>query len=197
MSRAKKQQDDSASVAPTIVMLAPDELAPYERNARTHSAEQITAIARSIKQFGFNNPILIDSAKGIIAGHGRLLAARELGLAQVPVLELSHLSDAEKRAYIIADNQLALQAGWDMPLLAQEVEALAHDGIDITLLGFSDKEMSLLERLGASDAPGSEQGTNQYGGNRYLLLVEFDSEQQLQEEFEALQKRGLRVKVME
>src|ERR1700674_1368960 len=90
-----------------------ERLIPYARNARTHSDAQIAQIAASIREFGFNNPILVDSASGVIAGHGRLLAARKLGLEEVPVIVLDHLSEADKRAYIIADNRLAELAGWD------------------------------------------------------------------------------------
>src|SRR5216683_4955500 len=97
-----------------------DRLVPYARNPRTHSDAQVAQIAGSIREFGFNNPILVDTQSGIIAGHGRLLAARKLQLNEVPVIVLDHLSEAQKRAYIIADNQLALNAGWDDTLLAAE-----------------------------------------------------------------------------
>src|SRR6187455_77043 len=96
-------------------------LIPYARNARTHSDAQVAQIAASIREFGFTNPVLVDGENGIIAGHGRLLAARKLGLATVPVIELAGLSAAQKRAYIIADNKLALNAGWDEDLLRLEV----------------------------------------------------------------------------
>ena len=95
-----------------------DRLAPYERNARTHSAEQVAQIAASIQEFGFTNPILVDGADGILAGHGRLAAAKDMGLAEVPVIVLDHLSPEQRRAYILADNKLALNAGWDIDLLA-------------------------------------------------------------------------------
>src|ERR1017187_10012128 len=97
-----------------------EKLIPYARNPRTHSDAQIAQIAASIAAFGFNNPILVDTHAGIIAGHGRLLAARKLGLTEVPVIVLDHLSEAQKRAYVIADNQLALNAGWDEELLRVE-----------------------------------------------------------------------------
>ena len=90
-----------------------DALIPYARNARTHSEDQVALIAGSIREFGFNNPVLVDGANGVIAGHGRLLAARKLGLTFVPVIELAHLSEAQKRAYVLADNKLAERAGWD------------------------------------------------------------------------------------
>src|SRR5512143_2741494 len=101
-----------------------DRLVPYARNARTHSPEQVAQIAASIVEFGFNAPILVDSNAGIIAGHGRLLAARKLGLDEVPVVVLDHLSETQRRAYIIADNKLALNAGWDEEVLAAELHVL-------------------------------------------------------------------------
>src|SRR6185369_752328 len=104
-----------------------DRLIPFARNPRTHSDVQIAQIAASIAEFGFNNPILVDTKAGIIAGHGRLLAARKLQLQEVPVIVLDHLSETQKRAYILADNQLALNAGWDETLLAAELAALQQD----------------------------------------------------------------------
>src|ERR1700732_1362199 len=101
-----------------------DKLIPFARNPRTHSDGQIAQIAASIAEFGFNNPILVDTNAGIIAWHGRLLAAQKLGLEEVPVIVLDHLSEAQKRAYIIADNQLALNAGWDDEILRSELAAL-------------------------------------------------------------------------
>src|SRR3954463_14424246 len=112
-----------------------DRLIPYARNARTHSEAQIAQIAPSIREWGWTNPILVDGENGVIAGHGRLLAARN-GLATVPVIELAGLSEPAKRAYVIADNRLALNAGWDEALLAAEVADLAALGVDLTLAGF-------------------------------------------------------------
>lgn len=116
-------------------------LIPYINNARTHSDEQVGQIAASIKEFGFNNPILVDKNQGIIAGHGRVLAAKKLGLAVVPAIELSHLSDAQRKAYILADNKLALNAGWDEELLKLELLDLQSLDFDLDLLGFSDDEL--------------------------------------------------------
>src|SRR3990172_4390554 len=118
-----------------------DRLVPYARNPRTHSDEQVLQIAASIAEFGFTNPILVDSQAGIIAGHGRLLAARKLGLTEVPVIVLDHLTETQKRAYIIADNRLALSAGWDEELLATELAALEKEGFDLELTGFDDAEV--------------------------------------------------------
>ena len=121
-----------------------DRLRPYHRNARTHSPEQVAQIAASIAEFGFNAPILVDSGAGIIAGHGRLLAARKLGLAEVPVVVLDHLSDTQRRAYIIADNKLAINAGWDDTLLAEELRDVRADGLDLAIVGFTDEELEAL-----------------------------------------------------
>jgi len=121
-----------------------ERLKPYERNARTHTALQIQQIAKSIAEFGFTNPILVDSQDGIIAGHARLLAARELGRSEVPVIVLSHLSEAQKRAYILADNQLALNAGWDDEILRAELASLEAQGFDLDLVGFEADELKAL-----------------------------------------------------
>ena len=119
-------------------------LIPFARNSRTHSDEQVAQIAASIREFGWTNPILIDGAKGIIAGHGRLAAARKLGLNAVPVIVLDHLTDAQKRALVIADNKLALNAGWDMDLLSSELAGLGEEGFDLSLLGFNEDELAKL-----------------------------------------------------
>ena len=116
-----------------------ERLKPYERNARTHSPEQVAQIAASIVEFGFTNPILVDGKDGIIAGHGRLLAAKDLGLPEVPVLVLDHLTPEQKRAYVIADNQLALISGWDDELLKAELADLGELEFDLTLLGWGDE----------------------------------------------------------
>ena len=118
------------------------ELIPFVNNSRTHSEQQIQQVAASIKEFGFTNPILIDDDGGVIAGHGRLLAAQLLRLTEVPTITLSGLSDAQRRAYIIADNKLALNAGWDEQLLGIEITDLKDVGFDIDLLGFTDDELS-------------------------------------------------------
>ena len=117
MAKADGDGARSPAGARAIERRPVDALIPYAQNARTHSDAQVALIAGSIREFGFNNPVLVDGASGIIAGHGRVLAARKLGLAEVPVIELGHLSAAQKRAYILADNRLAEQAGWDRELL--------------------------------------------------------------------------------
>jgi DNA modification methylase len=122
----------------------PERLAAYKRNARTHSKRQIAQIAKSISAFGFNNPVLVDDELGIIAGHGRVRAAQLLGMQEVPCLKLSHLSEAEKRAYILADNQLATKAGWDRELQAIEFQGLIELGFDVTLAGFEVAEVDFI-----------------------------------------------------
>jgi DNA modification methylase len=121
-----------------------ESLIPYARNSRTHSDAQVAQIAASIREFGWTNPILVDGENGIIAGHGRLSAARVLGMDKVPVIELDGLSETQKRAYIIADNKLALNAGWDDELLRVEFEELSAEGFDLDLTGFSLEEIDAL-----------------------------------------------------
>ena len=133
-----------------------DRLVPYERNARTHSPEQVAQIVASIQEFGFTNPLLVDGADGILAGHGRLAAAKDMGLADVPVIVLDHLSDEQRKAYILADNKLALNAGWDEELLRMELGDLQLADFDLSLIGFSDEELAELlpevEELAPEDA---------------------------------------------
>ena len=115
------------------------DLIPYAANSRTHSDAQVAQIAASIKEFGWTNPILIDDDNTIIAGHGRLLAARKLGMEEVPAIILDHLTKAQQRALVIADNQLALNAGWDMDMLKAEIEDLSLEDFNLDLLGFDEK----------------------------------------------------------
>jgi DNA modification methylase len=122
-----------------------DKLIPYVKNSRTHSEEQIAQIAGSIKAFGFTNPILVGADGVIVAGHGRLSAARQLGLKKVPVIVLDHLSETERRALVIADNRLALNAGWDEEILQLEIEQLRAEDFDIDLLGFTEEELQAFE----------------------------------------------------
>ena len=117
-------------------------LIPYARNARTHSDAQVAQIAASIREFGWTQPVLVDGTNGIIAGHGRVLAARQLALENVPVIELSHLTPTQRQAYILADNKLALNAGWNDDLVTLELEELKIAGFDLDLIGFSDKEVA-------------------------------------------------------
>lgn len=121
-----------------------DGLIPYALNSRTHSDAQVAQIAASIKEFGFLNPIIIDGENGIIAGHGRVLAAQKLGMTELPVVEADHLTDAQRKAYVIADNRLALNAGWDNQVLTTELAALQELDFDLDLLGFDGKELAEL-----------------------------------------------------
>ena len=117
------------------------ELKPHKNNTRTHSDAQVEQVAESIEQFGFTNPILVDGDMNIIAGHGRYLAAQELGMNDVPTIELSHLTDDQRRAYIIADNKLAENAGWDEELLKLELGELRDADFDLSVIGFSEKRI--------------------------------------------------------
>ena len=121
-----------------------EKLIPYVNNARTHSPEQINKLRSSLREFGFINPIIIDRDYGVIAGHGRLMAAKEENIKEVPCVFADHLTEAQKKAYIIADNRMAMDAGWDEELLRVEIEALQAEAFDIALTGFDDKELSKL-----------------------------------------------------
>jgi DNA modification methylase len=159
------------------------ELTPYARNARTHSHEQVVQIAASIMEFGFTNPVLIAEDGEIIAGHGRVLAAQLLGRTEVPVIVLGHLTPAQRRAYVLADNKLALNAGWDEELLRSELAALGEESFDLGVLGFSDDELGALlgeqavrkGRIGDDELPPTPPATSQLGDlwrlGRHVLLV--------------------------
>ncbi len=127
---------------PAYKTAAVADLIPYARNSRTHSEAQVSKIAASIREFGFLNPVIVDGSSGIIAGHGRIMAAQKLGIETVPVIEASHLTDAQRRAYVIADNRLALDAGWDDEMLRVEFAELADMGFDLELTGFSLDEIA-------------------------------------------------------
>jgi ParB-like chromosome segregation protein Spo0J len=125
----------------TVVYCDIAALIPYARNARTHSDAQIAEIAASVREYGWTNPVLIDEASNIIAGHGRVLAARQLGLTEVPTITLTGLTETQRRAYVLADNKLALNSGWDVDKLAIELEELRHAGYDLGLTGFGEAEV--------------------------------------------------------
>jgi DNA modification methylase len=136
-----------------IEALPVGDLRPAKRNARTHSKKQVSQICRSIERFGFTNPILIDDEGRVVAGHGRLAAAKELGIQTVPCLRLRDMSEADKRAYIIADNKLALNAGWDMEILAEELGQLVELDFDISMTGFDQPEVDTILSLAADASP--------------------------------------------
>jgi DNA modification methylase len=144
------------ALADRIELWPIDRLRPYERNPRTHSGAQVDQIAASMVEFGWTNPVLVDEQGGILAGHGRLLAARELGLAEVPVIRFEHLSEAQKRAYVLADNQIALQAGWDDALLAEELAWLRDERFDLDLVGFDATELERLLALADGETDSDE-----------------------------------------
>jgi len=130
---------------PQIEAIALDRLIPYARNSRTHDDAQVAQIAASIREFGFTNPVLVDGDGGIIAGHGRVMAARKLGLAEVPCIRLDYLTETQKRAYIIADNKLALNSGWDENMLRLELDDLREADFDLGTIGFSEEELGAFD----------------------------------------------------
>ena len=156
------------------------DLVPYARNSRTHSEAQVAQIAASIREFGWTNPVLVDGENGIIAGHGRVMAARVLGLDQVPCIELAGMSEAQRRAYVIADNKLALNAGWDEAALEAELAALTDLNFDLRLTGFSSDELSsIIVGAESMEAPASsateiDEGTYQMGRKCPRCGFEFD-----------------------
>lgn len=138
--------------ASRVEQISLEKLLPYAKNSRTHSDEQVVQLAASIKEFGFNNPVLIDKESTIIAGHGRVMAARRLGMKEVPCIRLDHLTETQRKAYIIADNRLALNAGWDNELLTIELNDLLEDGFALDILGFdSDELKALLDPVKATE----------------------------------------------
>ena len=149
------------------------QLKAYEKNSRTHGKKQISQVVASIKEFGFTNPLLIDENDTLIAGHGRLLAAKEMGMDEIPCVRLSHLSDAQKKAYVIADNKIALNSGWDDDLLKSELEELDNLGFDVAVTGFDD----LLDGAGLNEQEEGEVKFSEYlnEANNYVVLT-FDNE---------------------
>ena len=180
---------------PDYKTVSVDSLIPYIRNSRTHSAEQVAQIAASIKEFGFLNPIIIDGDNGIIAGHGRVMAAQKLGIRELPCIEASHLSDTQRRAYIIADNQLALNADWDLSKLQIEIEDLQKSNFDIDLLGFDDEFLSDL--IGDEQDLANDDVVAINDEQKNILMIEFDSEWQLQEAYGIYSGKGLKCKILE
>jgi DNA modification methylase len=149
-------------------------LKPYEKNARTHSAEQVEQLTRSIREFGFTNPLLVDETDRIIAGHGRLQAALALGMSEVPVITLTGLSEPQRRALILADNKIALNSGWDLKLLTEELAELKLEGYDLTLTGFSLEEIDgmtpvLVDEKDPDDAPDLPKEPKTKPGDVYVL----------------------------
>ena len=176
-----------------IEVIALDALTPFERNARTHSDAQVAQIAASIEEFSFLNPVLVDAEGGIVAGHGRVLAARRLGMTEVPCVRLAHLTPAQRRAYVLADNQLALNAGWDDELLRLELGALDGEGFDLGVIGFDDDELAALMGEGgrASAAEPADEGIARE--ERFDVLVTCADEAERTAAFHELQAQGYAV----
>lgn len=154
------------------------DLIPYARNSRTHSDAQVAQIAASIREFGWTNPVLLDGDNGIIAGHGRVMAAHKLGETQVPTIELSHLTETQKKAYIIADNKLALNAGWDEQLLELEIQDLRDAGFNIDMLAFDPSELKSVDvdYSVLDDEEIDEQLEDMEKGVRKAIQIEFEIE---------------------
>ena len=181
---------------PQIEMMAVADLVPYAKNSRVHDDAQVAQIAASIREFGFTNPVLIDAQGGIIAGHGRVLAARKLKLEQVPCIMLDYLTDTQRRAYIIADNKLALNAGWDDELLEVELAGLSEDGFDMALLGFTAAELSAALGLdGELDGEAPVDAGIDYQ-EKFAIIVECADEADQQAAFERLDSMGFTCKVL-
>ena len=170
------------------------DLVPYARNSRTHDDAQVAQIAASIKEFGWTNPVLIDSEQGIIAGHGRVLAARKLGIDQVPCIRLDHLTEAQRRAYVIADNKLALNSGWDEELLKIEIDELRAIDFDIDLLGFNDDELGLLNN--GNNADNETLPKQEALKSVFEVAVECENENQQQTVFDLLNKEGYKCRIL-
>jgi ParB-like chromosome segregation protein Spo0J len=166
------------------------DLIPYARNARTHSDAQVAQIAGSIQEFGFCNPVLIDKANGIIAGHGRVRAADLLKLQTVPCIRLDHLTDAQKRAYILADNRIALSSGWDEAMLANELQDLHADEIDLGLTGFDADELGKLLGLGESEGDEEADEGLTVGPVEYRVVVITQGESDQSQLITELEQRG-------
>ena len=179
--------------AENIVQRDPDTLVPYENNPRQHSESQIDRLVRSIKEFGFTNPVLIDDDLNVIAGHGRLMAAGVKGLKTIPTITLGHLTDQQRRAYVIADNQLALNSSWDDDVLQKELEALGDLGFDLTLLGWGDDLPSFAEEPDYSALDDLDDPTSDLAdGVMKAIQIEFRPEdyEEAKALVDAARKRG-------
>lgn len=188
----------SIHVARSITQQAVEALLPYARNSRTHSEEQLSQLAASIREFGFTNPVLVDGAGGIIAGHGRVMAAKLAGLLEVPTVDVGWMTEAQRRAYVIADNQLALNAGWDEALLTAELGELSTAGFDLALIGFDAGELEKL--LGFDDGAGEDEEEKTDPGINYVekfaIVVDCAGEADQQAAFDRLTALGYKCKVL-
>lgn len=174
-----------------IINIPINDLKEYENNSRTHSDEQIIQIVNSIKEFGFTNPLLIDNKNLIIAGHGRLLAAKKLDLKEVPTIVLNNLSEEQKKAYIIADNQLAMNAGWDFEMLKNEIMTIA-DNIDLNLLGFNEQELAnIIDGLELIEPELQEQEYKEV----FNVIINCEDENHQEKTYNELQEKGYECQV--
>ncbi len=174
-----------------IEYVATDDLIPYFNNSRTHSESQVKQIAASIREFGFTNPILIDEEQTIIAGHGRVMAAEVLSMPTVPCIRLSGLSEAQRKAYVIADNKLALNAGWDIDALSIEINQLADLDFDLDILGFDIQELaSILD----GEKEGTEPKEESYS-EIFNIVIECKDEEEQEKIFNRLDTEGYKCRV--
>lgn len=171
-----------------------DRLIPFAKNSRTHSPEQVAQIAASIKEWGFTSPILVDETGSILAGHGRLAASRKLGLETVPVMVAEGWTDAQKRAYVIADNKLALNAGWDMDLLKLEISDLGDQNFDLELLGFDEIELATL--FDENPEEDEEKDLKEESYNEvFNIIIECKDEAEQEKIFNRLDSEGYKCRV--
>lgn len=187
------------STCTPIKRVATVDLIPYANNSRVHSDEQVNQIAASIKEFGFLNPIIIDGDNGIIAGHGRVMAANKLGIKELPCVDASHLSPAQKKAYVIADNKLALNAEWDFDLLKIEIESLQEDDFKLDLLGFDVDELNGIlgfDDIAEEDEEESEQDYEDKYKEQYGVIIMCKSAEEQEKIFNKMQQNGYEVKVV-
>jgi ParB-like nuclease family protein len=189
--------DELVEKTPRIKLRPIEDLIPYARNARIHSDQQVEQIVASIREFGWTSPILLDGSNGIVAGHARLQAARRLNLKRVPCIELSHLSDAQKRAYIIADNKLTLNSDWDAGLLQSELIDLRDLDVDLSLTGFAEYELSALLELGVTKPQEEWSGMPEYDQQNKMafrsIIIHFKDDRAV-EQFAHLLKQRISAK---
>lgn len=202
MTREQMRTDKrmQAKFADKIVHQRVDALVPYARNSRTHSDEQVAQIAASIREFGFTNPVLVDDQGGIVAGHGRVLAAKQIGMDTVPTICVGWLSEKQRRAYVIADNQLALNAGWDDAVLASELDDLLAEDFDLQLIGFDPETLDdILAGANNDSAARAEPAETSAGINyqeKFDVLVDCKNESDQRRVFDKLTTDGLSCKVL-
>jgi len=169
-----------------------ESLIPYARNSRTHSDEQIAQIAASIREFGWTNPVLIDGENGLIAGHGRVMAARKLGIQEIPSIQLAHLSEAQKRALVLADNKLAMNAGWDESLLKIELKELANYDFNLEIIGFDLIELAnLFDEIQEEEKELKEELYSEV----FNVIVECKDEEEQEKIFNRLDIEGYKCRV--